>query len=237
MPCLFPINIAQSVKKCDGKIIKFKCDGCGEIYLKSKVYWYHNVINKKRTVSFCTKQCEMKYRFVRCGSINGKCKQCEKNIVVRKRDQKLRKNHFCSKSCAATYNNTHKQSGTRRSRLEKWIEEQLIILYPNIQFKFNKKDDIESELDIYIPHLKLAFELNGIFHYEPIFGKQLLEKMENNDQRKMQACLERGIELCIINTSQQTYFKSRTSQKYLDIITNIINNKMVVLPGVEPGSL
>jgi hypothetical protein len=61
--------------------------------------------------------------------------------------------------------------------------------------------------------------------------------MENNDQRKMQACLERGIELCIIDTSQQTYFKPHTSQKYLNIIIEIINNKMVVPPGVEPGSL
>jgi transposase-like protein len=225
MPCLFPISIAQSVKKSDGKIIKFKCDGCNEIYLKNKVYWYHNVINKKRVVSFCTKKCEMKYRFIRLGSMNSKCKQCKESIVVRKRDQELRKNHFCSKSCAATYNNTHKKTGTRRSRLEKWIEEQLITLYPSIHFKFNKKDDIESELDIYIPQYKLAFELNGIFHYEPIYGKQLLEKMENNDQRKMQACLERGIELCIIDTSQQTYFKPHTSQKYLDIIIDIINKK------------
>jgi len=226
MPCLFPISIAQSIKKSDGKVIKFKCDGCNEVYLKNKVYWYHNVINMKRTVSFCTKKCEMKYRFIRLGSINSKCEQCKEGIVVRKRDQELRKNHFCSKSCAATYNNTHKKTGTRRSRLEKWIEEQLIVIYPDIQFKFNKKDDIESELDIYIPQFKLAFELNGIFHYEPIYGKQLLEKMENNDQRKMQACLERGIELCIIDTSQQTYFKPHTSQKYLDIIIDIINKKL-----------
>jgi hypothetical protein len=226
MPCLFPISIAQSVRKCDGKSIKFKCDGCGEVYLRNRVYWYHNVINKKSTVSFCTKQCELKYRFIKRGSINGECKQCNLPIVIRKRNQELRKNHFCTKSCAASYNNTHKQTGTRRSRLEKWVEEQLIILYPNIYFKFNKKDDIESELDIYIPQFKLAFELNGIFHYEPIYGKQLLKKMENNDQRKMQACLERDIELCIIDTSQQTYFKPHTSQKYLDIIINIINSKL-----------
>lgn len=237
MPCLFPISVARSIRKCDGKSIKFKCDGCGEVYLRNRVYWYQNVIDRKRTVSFCSRKCHMKYRFKQRGSLDSKCKQCKESIIVRKRDQKLRKNHFCSRSCAATYNNTHKKTGTRRSKLEKWIEEQLIILYPKIQFKFNKKDDIESELDIYIPQFKLAFELNGIFHYEPIYGKQLLQKMENNDQRKMQACLERSIELCIIDTSQQTYFKSHTSQKYLDIIIEIINNKMVVLPGVEPGSL
>lgn len=226
MSCLLPISIAQTVKKSDGKIIKFKCDGCDAVYLKGKVYWYHNVINKQSTVSFCTKKCEIKYRFIKRGSINSKCKQCSKNIIVRKREQQLRTNHFCTKSCAATYNNTHKQTGTRRSKLEKWIEEQLLKMYPNLQFKFNKKDDINSELDIFIPSLNLAFELNGIFHYEPIFGKTILEKMENNDQRKIQACLEKNIELCIIDTSGQTYFKLQTSQKYLDIITNIINSKL-----------
>jgi hypothetical protein len=226
MPCLFPISVARSIRKCDGKSIQFKCDGCGEVYLKNRVYWYHNVINKKRAVSFCTKQCELKYRFIKRGSVSGECKQCSENITVRKRDRELRKNHFCSKSCAATYNNTHKQTGTRRSKLEKWIEEQLLIVYPNLQFKFNKKDDINSELDIFIPSLNLAFELNGIFHYEPIFGKTLLEKMENNDRRKIQACLEKQIELCIIDTSKQTYFKSQTSQKFLDIIINIINSKL-----------
>jgi hypothetical protein len=226
MPCLDSINIAQAVRKCDGNVIKFLCDGCNEVFLKDKIYWYHNVINKKRKCSFCSIDCQLQYRFTVRGSINGKCKQCMNDIVITKRDRRLRMNHFCTKSCAATFNNTHKKTGTRRSKLEKWIEEQLTSLYPNLAFKFNKKDDINSELDIFIPSLKLAFELNGIFHYEPIFGKQLLEKMENNDQRKLQACLERGIELCIIDTSKQTYFKPHTSQKYLDIIINIINAKL-----------
>ena len=90
---------------------------------------------------------------------------------------------------------------------------------------FNSKEIINSELDIYLPKLKLAFELNGIFHYESIYGQNKLDQIQNNDNRKFQACLEQGIEICIIDSSQQKYFKKETSQKYLDIITNIINNK------------
>ena len=80
--------------------------------------------------------------------------------------------------------------------------------------------------DIYIPSLKLAIELNGIFHYEPIFGEDKLKKVQNNDNRKFQACLEKEIEFCIIDTSQQKYFKEKTSQKYLSIITEIIDLKL-----------
>lgn len=38
-------------------------------------------------------------------------------------------------------------------------------------------------------------------------------------------CLENGIELCIIDASSFTKFKEESAKKYLDIITNIIDNK------------
>ena len=133
---------------------------------------------------------------------------------------------FCSNSCAATYTNCHKNYGNRRSKLEHWIEEQLLNLYPEIEIYFNRKDAINAELDIYIPSLNLAFELNGIFHYEPIYGAEKLASIQNNDSRKFQACLEKGIELAFINCSQQKKFQESTSQKYLNIITSIINSKV-----------
>lgn len=140
-------------------------------------------------------------------------------------DIKKSPNHFCSHSCAGTYNNTHKTTGTRRSKLENYLESKLTDLYPTLEIHFNRKDTINSELDIYIPSLKVAFELNGIFHYEPIYGQNKLSSIQNNDNRKFQACLERGIELCLIDTSTQKYFKENTSLKYLEIITTIIKNK------------
>ena len=106
------------------------------------------------------------------------------------------------------------------------MEEQLIKIFPSINFHFNKKDAINSELDIFLPDLKLAFELNGIFHYEPIFGENQLSKIQNNDQRKFQACLERGIELCIIDTSKLVYHKESTAKPYLDIVVNIIKQRV-----------
>lgn len=135
-------------------------------------------------------------------------------------------NNFCSKSCAATYRNTHKTTGNRRSKLEKYLEYELPILYPTLDFHFNRKDTINSELDIFIPSLKLAFELNGIFHYEPIYGSDKLAQIQNNDTRKFQACIENGIEMCTIDSSGLKYFKPKSAEKYLRIIVNIIDAKL-----------
>ena len=123
----------------------------------------------------------------------------------------------------------HKKYGIRRSKLEKWLEEKLIAMYPSLEFHFNRKDTILSELDIYLPSLKLAFELNGIYHYEPIHGSDVLSSIVNNDNRKFQACLERGIELCIIDSSKQKYFKESTCTPFLQIISSVINTKLVSL--------
>ena len=134
---------------------------------------------------------------------------------------------FCSYVCNGNYNSRNKKTGTKISKLEKWIESKLKFLYPSLVVNYNKNDTINAELDIYIPSLKLAFELNGPFHYEPIFGEEKLKSTQTNDKRKFQACLEHKIELCIIDTSKQRYFKEKTSNEYLCIITNIIEQKLL----------
>jgi len=111
------------------------------------------------------------------------------------------------------------------SKLEKWLHAQLPDLYPGVEFHFNRKDAINSELDIYIPSLRLAFELNGIFHYEPIYGPEKLAGVQNNDQRKFQACLERGIELCIIDVSRMVNFKERRALEFLEVIREVLRRR------------
>ena len=218
-------------KKCQGayysnkNTIKTKCKCCNsEINIQLSQYK-----NSKSGNNFCSQSCAATYNSsqrIYKNTIKTKCKNCNKEINVIFSVQKKSKsgNYFCSQSCAGTYNNTHKTKGNRRSKLEKYLELQLIKLYPNLEIHFNRKDAINSELDIYIPSLKLAFELNGIFHYEPIYGNDKLQQIQNNDNRKFQACIEQGIELCIIDASSFTYFKSNKAQKYLNIIKKIINH-------------
>ncbi|MDZ8221992.1 MULTISPECIES: homing endonuclease associated repeat-containing protein [unclassified Nostoc] len=154
------------------------------------------------------------------------CCNCRKFFSKQRHRIKQGKLDFCSNSCAATYRNFHKNHGNRRSKLEYCLDEQLSKLYPELEIHFNRRDAINAELDIYIPSLNLAFELNGIFHYEPIYGAEKLASIQNNDKHKFQACLENKIELTFINSSQQKKFNKSSSQKYLDIITSIINSKV-----------
>jgi len=173
---------------------------------------------------FCSHKCQRTHE---CPPVIVSCKQCHKTFKKLPCDIKATKHNFCSRSCAAKYNNAHKTKGTRVSKLEVWLSKQLPSLYPNLEFHFNRKDAINGELDIFIPSLKLAFELNGVFHFIPVFGQDKLAKMQNNDFRKVQACLEHNIELCIIDVSTQKYFKEQTSMKFLAIIQNIINAKLL----------
>lgn len=197
-----------------------KCEICSNIFHKSKRDIL-KVLNGQRTGKYCSKTCKSIGRRTKKEVICANCGKTFDKIL-----SQLHKNNFCSNSCAATYNNKHKTKGNRRSKLEVYLETELIKLYPTTEIHFNNKNIINSELDIYIPSLKLAFELNGIFHYEPIYGNDKLGQIQNNDNRKFQACIEQGIELCIIDTSQQKYFKSETSQKYFDIIRNIIKERL-----------
>lgn len=205
--------------------IQLQCDFCSKTFNRrpSDIAQHKK---RGRIGKFCSYQCSLKDRKNKSKNIECVCKNCQ--IKFKKHLSAIirtKNNNFCSKSCAVTYNNTHKTTGYRRSKLEIYIEQQLTQLYPDLNILFNNKTTINSELDIYIPSLNLAFELNGIFHYEPIYGEEKLSQIQNNDQRKFQACLEKQIELCIIDISKQKYFKEKTSKKYLDIICNIINMK------------
>jgi len=222
-----PLFTEEQFKLAKSKdLLPCQCYQCSKIFYQTKHQIQEGLNpNRKKKCKYCSKECENKSQITKQIV---KCTNCGKEFEKYPNQFKKSKsgNHFCSHSCACTYQNTHKTTGYRRSKLEIYLETKLTSLYPNLLILFNNKEIINSELDIYISSLKLAFELNGLFHYEPIFGDKTFMNIQNNDNRKFQACLEHNIELCIIDTSSQKYFKEETSQKYLDIIINIINNKL-----------
>lgn len=217
-----PLYTEKEYSQAKGKyLLSFECYNCQQIFQKTKTTIKYE-IKRNRPIKFCSSVCRGK-AFNK--SIRDNCGFCGSECIRQLNEYKGSKSGkiFCNRSCAAKYNNTHKITGCRRSKIEIWIEQQLKILFPNLNILFNDKKTISSELDIYIPSLSLAFELNGIFHYEPIYGNQKLEQIQTNDQNKFYLCQQNSISLCIIDISQMIHFKPSKAQKFLNIILSIIH--------------
>jgi len=202
-----------------------KCESCGKTFHKPKNQILSIIKRKRNEHIYCSRSCKCS-KTLHSDTIycNVKCDQCGKEIMRTEAWIKKVKHNFCSRSCAAKYQNAHKTSGYRRSKLEMYLEAKLAELYLDLEILYNDRQTLGNglELDIYIPSRKLAFELNGPFHYIAAFGQGKLDKIQNNDSLKLQKCLELDIDLCVIDVSQQKYFTEKSSQKYLDIIKQFL---------------
>jgi len=206
--------------------ILLKCRFCNTTIERERSAY--NKANKvSQTNHFCSRYCSFKYNTL-INNIDVICSQCKKELSRRKSEVAKVKNCFCSSSCAASYNNTHKIKGTRRSKLEQYLEEQLSALFPRLEILFNYKDTINSELDIYIPQFRLGIELNGIYHSKPIYGEKKLKKIQNNDLLKIEACNKHLITLVIIDTSNQKKWNPKSSEEYLESIKELLNSYMLL---------
>ncbi len=209
--------------------LKIECENCQMVFWGKKKdvrYILKNPISKERksnvNLRYCSHLCWKKHsRKMNWAEIT--CKQCNK--LHEKKNSEIRSdNNFCSRSCSVTYNNLNKKYGIRRSKFEYWLEEKLPKKYTDYEFVFSGKKAVGSELDIYIPSLKLAFEIQGIFHYKPIFGEATLDKIQKNDIRKAKACKENGILLQYIDVSCMKDSTIKNFQKYSHLLYDVIDN-------------
>ncbi len=79
-------------------------------------------------IRFCNRKCSAG-EHKRFSKFKVNCKNCKKEFFKTKYQCEKFPNHFCSSSCAATYNNKNKTYGIRRSKFEAYIEDQLIVFY------------------------------------------------------------------------------------------------------------
>ena len=208
-------GIAISTYMCN---ITLKCIYCDTAFISTSSYFNHRLTKKRKTVKFCSLKCWYSSKLT---TITCKCKECCKEFKKRKESKQL----FCTQTCSGSYNNKHRKTGTRVSKLEVWLRNELVRLYPALDILFNHKKAIGSELDIYIPLLNLAFEINGVHHYRVIYSDELFENVQRNDRQKVESCVNEGIDLYAINTSTQVVFKPSTSRRFLDYIVSMIDQK------------
>jgi hypothetical protein len=215
-------NLSEFKKYKSKDLVPFDCSYCNKRYFIIQRICRQAIKYRNNKNNYCSNNC------IKDGTtkaLTAPCGNCKNPVTRALNVFKHNKNHvFCNSSCAAIYNNTHKTTGNRRSKLECYLEDQLKLYYPDLDILVNGKETIESELDFYFPQLRFAVELNGIFHYEPIYGNDKLERIQNNDKQKLIRCYEQGIELMVLDTSSQKRFTVKSSQKYVDIIKDQIDN-------------
>lgn len=205
--------------KCRDKF-KHLCETCNNIFYVTKT----SILKHNKRIKNICNDCKLLKVKINCANC-GKEKLVLKGTINTNKKKKC-KNSFCNSSCAATYNNKNKTHGSRRSKFELYIEKELQLKFPNLQIDFNSKKAIGSELDVFVPILNIAFEINGIFHYKPIYGEVKLKQIQENDKIKKKKCRETNIKLYIVNTFKQKRFSIESSFKYLTFITKTINKHL-----------
>ena len=217
----------ESFLKTKEKTLRLTCQVCQKNIVKKR-----RCIQKNRRRSnyvTCSGSCARLLSPTGRNFVIRECPSCSKQVRLSLTavNKSKSKTVFCSSSCASHHNNLKRPVGLRRSALEIWIESKLVGRYPNVNFHFNRKDAIGSELDIYIPEFKTAFELNGFFHYFRIkknnYGSIILKRTKANDARKVKACNKARINLHVINTSRVGHFTFFKSNRILSKITKIID--------------
>jgi len=217
------------------KVLTIKCHYCNKDFQRNESVYNRNIRQNKK--SFCSGTCvaqwkkehglgnKAKYPKI----IELKCANCGK-LFDREDDYDKRKRRrkgvqpCCSAHCITDY--ARKCCKTKgRSKLEEWLEAKLKELYPLLPILYNNRDVVGLELDIYIPSLELAFELNGICHYKPIYGINVFTKATFRDILKEHKCKVKHIDLYIIDCRDIIHFREKDGKKYLEEITKRIYEK------------
>lgn len=222
MIVLFSDSDFQSAKSRD--LLPMECVHCKQTFylLKHEIHSMLSESNSRRgnTGNFCSHKCQQAHQAPL--HVNVTCDHCGKSFTARPSRLTKLKHHFCSSSCSAKFSNAHKTTGYRRSKMEKYIEDQLNTLYTGLFIRYNSSEAIGMELDIFIPSTMVAFEINGVFHYKPIYGAKKFERIKQIDAEKVVLCANAGISLHVLDISHIIKFDPSLAAPLLTQISEVI---------------
>lgn len=160
--------------------------------------------NGSHTLDSCGRACAGQ---LKAKPPNVTCEQC--GHAFRKFPSEIKKAplHFCSMSCACRYNNQHKRHGKiKRSKAEKHLEKLIRHDFPTLCLSVNDRSLLASglEIDLLLPTLKIAIEINGPCHYHPIYGTEKLASIQNFDVQKQAELIPLKYQLLTFDISKSS---------------------------------
>jgi len=121
-----------------------------------------------------------------------------------------------------------RESSKTGSKLEKFIHKKLLSLGYQVQFhKEQSLVNTKLQIDIFLPTINTAIEVDGPSHFEPVWGEKSLERNVGYDQKKEGLITGRGWHLIRIKQLKD-YSPSRASlvvEKLIPILDKCSNEK------------
>lgn len=148
------------------------------------------------------------------------CRNCGKETKNKK---------YCSRECYMTYKFQHQRK--HRSKFERSLLEKIKQDFSCLCVVSNDRRVLPLlELDIYVPALGIAFEINGIQHYQfvPRFHRTMrgFLRQKVRDEKKQTLCQEKGIKLVSVPNLKK-FSEKYVSEVYEETVKPILEEGLL----------
>jgi very-short-patch-repair endonuclease len=124
-------------------------------------------------------------------------------------------------------NSAVREASKKGSKLELYLLDKL--LKDGYKVDFHKEQTLSNtklQIDLFLPTLNIAIEVDGLSHFEPVWGSETLKRNKKYDNKKTGLILGKGLVLIRIKQLKD-FSKARADVIYKDLLTHIQNIQQV----------
>lgn len=188
----------------------------------------HPTAGRKRTEEEKAKICTGTYEYWQNISASDKAKWCKMKQAEWKElseEEKDKRYKLAAKAIRETVS-----SG---SRLERYLVVELRERGYRVEFhKENFLLNTKLQTDLLLPNDRIVIEIDGISHYEPIYGQEKLEKQKRADAEKNGLLLANGFHIIRLKAVYRTLAKDKKKEYLALVLTALEKLKKTKSPTI-----